>query len=113
MQRRLTGHAELLRQSVGESRMPVSLHCMSGSRITFSSGFAAADNATYVDVGASRTTLLGDHRRRSLPPLSTSGPLALAPATSPFCDVVVPAQSAAAFTLRRIHDFRRHTFTQG
>jgi len=56
---------------------------------------------------------LGDHRRRSLPPLSTSGPLALAPATSPFCDVVVPAQSAAAFTLRRIHDFRRHTFTQG
>ena len=32
---------------------------------------------------------------------------------SPFCDVVVPAQSAAAFTLRQIHDFRRHTFTQG
>ena len=29
------------------------------------------------------------------------------------CDVVVPAQSAAAFTLRRIDDFRRDTLTQG
>lgn len=42
-----------------------------------------------------------------------AGPLALAPATSPFCDVVAPAQRAAAFTLRRIDDFRRHTLTQG
>jgi hypothetical protein len=60
---------------------------------------------TYVDVDASRTTQLGDHRRRSLPPLSTSGPLALAPAISPYCGVVVQAHSAAAFTLRRMDDF--------
>jgi len=89
------------------------LTCPIGQALAMSLEKWTSNLRTYVDVGASRTTLLGDHRRRSLPPLSTSGPLALAPATSPFCDVVVPAQSAAAFTLRRIHDFRRHTFTQG
>jgi hypothetical protein len=93
--------------------MPVGLHCMSGSRITFSSGFAAAVN----DHLRRRRRLANNTIGRPAPPiaasLSTSGPLALAPATSPFCDVVVPAQSAAAFTLRRIDDFRRHTLTQG